>query len=159
MTWSPRARALGVAALCALGVAVLGRLSTELGPWYAALKRPPWQPADIWFGPAWTLIYALCTLSGATAWRAQPDPAGRRTLLAAWSANAFLNVLWSLLFFRLQRPDWALMEVGLLWASVVVLIVLSWRVSRLAAMLLLPYLAWVSFAAMLNRAVVQLNGF
>ena len=158
MTLSPRARALGVAALCAIGVAILGRLSTELGPWYASLKKPPWQPPDIWFGPAWTLIYGLCTVSGATAWRAERDPVKRRTLLAAWSANAFFNVLWSLLFFRLQRPEWALMEVGLLWLSIVLLIVLSWRASRLAALLLLPYLAWVSFAATLNRAVVQLNG-
>jgi benzodiazapine receptor len=158
MNASPRARALGTAALCALGVAVLGGLSTDLGAWYANLRRPSWQPADHWFGPAWTLIFALCALSAAEAWRALRDPRARQWLLVAWSANAFLNVLWSLLFFRLQRPDRALAEVVLLWLSIVLLIVLSARASRRAAWLLVPYLAWVSFAATLNLAVVRLNG-
>lgn len=158
MSASPRARALGTAALCAMVVAVLGMLSTDLGTWYAGLRRPAWQPADHWFGPAWTLIYALCALSAAEAWRAQPALRARQWLLVAWSANACLNVLWSLLFFRLRRPDWALAQVVLLWLSIVILIVLSARASRRAAWLLVPYLAWVSFAATLNRAVVELNG-
>lgn len=154
---TPRLRAIGVAAACALAVAVLGALSTDIGPWYAGLKRPPWQPPDVWFGPAWTLIYSLCALSAAAAWRARSDAAGRQVLLLLWACNGVLNLLWSLLFFRLQRPDWALAEVGLLWLSIVALIVASARRSRTAALLLLPYLAWVSFAATLNRAVVQLN--
>jgi len=152
-----RARAIGTAAACAVAVATLGMLSTDLGPWYAGLKRPPWQPADVWFGPAWTLIFTLSALSAASAWHAEQDPRRRMTLLLLWSANAFFNVLWSLLFFRLHRPDWALFEVGLLWGSIVLLIWASARSSRTAVWLLLPYLAWVSFAATLNRAVVQLN--
>ena len=154
---SPRGRALATAAAGALAVAVLGGLSTDIGPWYASLRKPPWQPPDAWFGPVWTLIYALCALSAAEAWRATTDARARQTLLLAWSVNAFLNVLWSLLFFRLRRPDWALAEVGLLWLSVLALVVLTWPRSRRAALLLLPYLAWVSFAAVLNLAVVQLN--
>jgi tryptophan-rich sensory protein len=154
---TPRGRALLTAAGCALAVAVLGGLSTDIGPWYAGLRKPSWQPPDAWFGPVWTLIYALCALSAAEAWRATPDARARQTLLLAWVVNAFLNVLWSLLFFRLRRPDWALLEVGLLWASIAVLIVVSWQHSRKAALLLVPYIAWVSFAAVLNRTVVQLN--
>jgi translocator protein len=152
-----RARAIGTAAACALAVAVLGALSTDLGTWYAGLKRPPWQPADVWFGPAWTLIFSLSALSAATAWRTMADARQRQTLLLLWSANAFFNVLWSLLFFRLHRPDWAQMEVGLLWLSIVALIVVSARASRTAAWLIVPYLAWVTFAAVLNNAVVALN--
>ena len=157
MTVTPRARAIGTAAACALLVALLGGLATDIGPWYASLRRPPWQPPDWLFGPVWTLIYALCALSGATAWRAMNSTVQRRQLLVAWALNAFFNVLWSLLFFRLHRPDWAQMEVGLLWLSVAVLMALSWGVHRGAAWLLLPYLLWVSFAAFLNNTVVRLN--
>ncbi len=153
-----RARAVGTAALCALAVAVLGGLSTDIGPWYAGLQRPPWQPPDLWFGPAWTLIYSLCALSAASAWRAEADAKRRQSLLVLWLLNAVLNLGWSLLFFRLQRPDWALFEVVLLWLSIAHLIVWCWPRSRVAAGLLVPYLLWVSFAATLNRAVVQLNG-
>jgi tryptophan-rich sensory protein len=71
---------------------------------------------------------------------------------------AFLNVLWSLLFFRLRRPDWALVEVGFLWLSILALMIVLFRYSRLAGLLLLPYLVWVGFAGALNFAVVRLNG-
>ena len=153
-----RRRAALTAAGCALAVAVLGGLSTDIGPWYASLRRPAWQPSDAWFGPVWTALYALCALSGTMAWRAAPTATARQTLLLAWALNAFLNVAWSLLFFRLRRPDWALLEVGLLWASIAALVVLSVRHRRAAGALLLPYLAWVSFAAVLNREIVRLNG-
>ena len=150
-------RTLGVAAACALAIAMAGGLATEIGPWYASLRRPPWQPPDYLFGPVWTLIYALCAWSAASAWHAMQEGRHRRGLLWAWAANALCNVAWSVLFFRLRRPDWALWEVGLLWLSVAWLIVLSWRVHRRAGQLLLPYLMWVSFAATLNLTVVRLN--
>jgi tryptophan-rich sensory protein len=154
---TPRWKAVAVAAAAALGVAVLGGLSTDLGDWYAGLHQPAWKPPDAWFGPAWTLIYALTAMAGVTAWRAAP-PRRRVGLLAAFALNAFLNVFWSLLFFRLHRPDWALAEVLFLWASILLLMVLAWRFSRTAAVLLLPYLLWVAFAGWLNLAVVRLNG-
>ena len=78
--------------------------------------------------------------------------------IALFALNGFLNVTWSALFFRLKRPDWALAEVGLLWLSIVVLIVVIARHSKNASVLLAPYLAWVTFAAVLNLAIVQLNG-
>ncbi len=150
-------RAVLVAALAALGVAVLGGLSTDLGGWYAQLKQPPWKPPDVLFGPAWTLIFALTALSGVTAWR-QAGPRQRSAILIVFALNGFLNVLWSLLFFRLRRPDWAFAEVTFLWASILLMMVVCWRSSRRAALLLLPYLAWVAFAALLNLEVVRLNG-
>lgn len=155
-----RRRAITAAALAALAVAVLGGLSTDLSPWYASLRQPAWKPPDSWFGPAWTLIYACTAMAGALAWlqlRGPREHPARLLLLAAFAANATLNVLWSLLFFRLRRPDWALIEVGVLWLSIVLLIVLTARHSRAAAWLLLPYLLWVAYAAALNAAVVQLN--
>jgi translocator protein len=151
--WQP----ILVAALAAVGVAVLGGLMTELGTWYYGLRQPAWKPPDWLFGPAWTVIFALVAVAGIQAWERAPDRAAREWLLALFALNAFLNVLWSLLFFRLRRPDWALVEVGFLWLSIVLLIVVLARRYRPAAWLLVPYLAWVTFAAALNAAVVQLN--
>ena len=149
----PMLAAAGLAAV----VAMLGVLMTDLGPWYQNLRMPPWKPSDALFGPAWTLIFATAALAGAHGWRALPGRSARLALCGYFAANAVLNVLWSALFFRLHRPDWALLEVGLLWLSIVVLMVTLWRPTRRGALLLVPYLVWVSFAALLNLAVVRLN--
>ena len=158
MSWSPtRRKAVMVAALAALALAGLGALSTDIGPWYRSLSMPPWKPPDALFGPVWTTIYALAAIAGVRAWEHAPGREARQTLLALFAFNGFVNVLWSLLFFRLRRPDWALMEVGVLWLSILLLVVVLGRWSRLSGWLLLPYLAWVSFASVLNLAVVKLN--
>jgi tryptophan-rich sensory protein len=138
-------------------VAGLGMLGTDLGPWYRALEQPPWQPPDAAFGPAWTLIYVLTAVAAVRVWRRCAADSQRRAWLAALAGNGVLNVLWSWLFFRVRRPDWALAEVLLLWLSIAVLIVLARRLDAIAAWLLVPYLLWVSFAAALNLAVVRLN--
>jgi tryptophan-rich sensory protein len=145
-------------AAAALAVAVVGALVTELGPWYYGLRQPEWKPPDWLFGPAWTFIFACAALAGILAWLRAPDRAARRRVVWLFAINAGLNVLWSVLFFRLQRPDWALAEVVLLWLSIVVLIWVPASYSRAASWLLVPYLAWVTFAALLNFAVVRLNG-
>jgi tryptophan-rich sensory protein len=139
-------------------VALLGGLMTDIGPWYQSLEKPSWQPPDWWFGPAWTLIFALTAMAGALSWWASPSRVSRQNLLLWFLLNAIFNILWTLLFFGLKRPDWALSEVVLLWVSVVVLIVVCARRSRLAALALVPYLIWVTFAAVLNAEIVRLNG-
>jgi len=145
------------AALSATAVGALGALTTELGSWYYGLHKPSWQPPDWLFGPAWTLIFALAALAGVIYWRQEPKREQRLQILAAFALNAFLNTIWSLLFFRLQRPDLALDEVGFLWLSILLLIVLLKRRSSTAAWLLVPYLLWVTFASVLNWKIVQLN--
>lgn len=145
------------AAVLAAAVAALGASATELGPWYQALRKPAWQPPDWLFGPAWTLIFALAAVAGVLGWRGAPDRHHRLRLIAWFALNALLNVVWTWLFFRFHRPDWALAEVVFLWLSIVVLIVVLMPYSRIAAWLLAPYLAWVTFAAVLNLAVVRLN--
>ena len=162
-------RAYAVAAAIAVLVAGIGGLATDLGPWYRGLLQPAWKPPDIVFGPVWTLLYTLTAWAGARAWwqaraAAHADPsaaeAGRRRqqrLLFGFLLNALLNVLWSALFFKAQRPDWALIEIVLLTASVLWLISACAEVDRLAARLLLPYLAWVLFAATVNAGVLRLN--
>lgn len=151
--WKPVLAAAGAA----LVLGVIGALVTELGPWYYDLKKPPWQPPDWLFGPAWTLIFGLAALSGMLAWIHAPDARTRRRILWLFAINGVFNVLWSTLFFRLHRPDFALAEVVLLWLSILALIVMLPSTSRWSSWLLVPYLAWVTFAALLNLTIVRLN--
>ncbi len=156
----PRRRVWAAALWAALGVmavAGLGGLATELGPWYRALKQPPWQPPDWAFGPAWSVIYLLTAIAAVRVWLRARAGRERRQWLWALAANGAINVFWSWLFFKARRPDWALAEVVLLWLSIVLLIVLARRDDVVAALLLVPYLLWVAFAASLNFAVVRLN--
>jgi len=152
-----RRRPIAVAGAAALAVATLGSTITDLGPWYQSLRKPDWQPPDPVFAIAWTTIFALAAASAAIAWRAAPRGAAREWLVIAYALNGFLNLLWSLLFFRLQRPDWALIEVCFLWLSIVAMIIVAARHSALASVLLIPYLVWVSVASALNFDVVRLN--
>ena len=152
--WPP----IVVAALAATAVAGLGASLTELGPWYYGLNKPWWQPPDWLFGPAWTAIFGMAAASGVLAWNGAPGTrVSRRRIIGLFALNGFLNILWSDLFFRLHRPDWALAEVGFLWLSILLLIVTVAPASRKAAWLLVPYLLRVGFAAVLNLAVVRMN--
>lgn len=146
-----------VAALAAMLVAAIGATLTDLGPWYQGLKQPAWNPPDAVFPIAWTTIFALAAIAAVEAWRKIERRSTAEWMVGLFALNGFLNIFWSLLFFRLQRPDWALVGVGALWLSVLVLIVYCGRHSRLAGLLLVPYLVWVSIAAALNIAVVDLN--
>jgi tryptophan-rich sensory protein len=146
-----------IAFLLAIAVGGIGGAVTEIGPWYFSLIKPTWQPPDWAFGPIWTLIYITTGIAGVRAWRLG-DTRQRRLFLIALLINCALNVLWSLLFFKMQRPDLALIEVVTLWLSIVPLILLPLRYSPRSSLLMLPYLAWVSVAAYLNLTIVRLNG-
>jgi benzodiazapine receptor len=146
------------AAAAAIVVASLGATMTDLGPWYQSLTKPSWQPPDWAFGPAWTVIFALAAISGVIAWRFAETDAQREWIIGLFAINGVLNILWSALFFRFHRPDWALYEVVPLWLSILVPIIAFSRYAKTASLLLVPYLAWVSFAALLNYEIVRLNG-
>lgn len=153
-------RSIRPALVCASGavvVAMAGGLLTEIGPWYYALVQPAWKPPDWAFGPVWTLIFGLAAASATLAWTQAQQPM-RRRVVALFLLNGVLNVLWSLLYFKLRRPDWALAEVVLLWLSVALLIHNVRGLSRRAAWMLVPYLVWVAVAAALNYETVRLNG-
>ncbi|TRD11998.1 tryptophan-rich sensory protein [Erythrobacter insulae] len=147
-----------VATIAALVVAALGATITDLGPWYQSLQKPDWNPPDAVFPMVWTLIYALIWVSGISAWRAAPNSESGQWVISLFALNGFLNITWSLIFFRLQRPDWAMVELVLLWLSIVLLIIYCGRHSRLSSVLLVPYLIWVTIAGALNWAILQLNG-
>jgi tryptophan-rich sensory protein len=153
-----RWRAILVAAAAGVVVAGTGMTLTDLGPWYQGLREPSWKPPDAAFGVIWTTIFALAAAAGVVAWRHARTPSGRHWILALFAINGFLNVLWSLIFFKLRRPDYAMVEVAFLWASILSLIIALYRRSALASALLAPYLVWVSIAAALNYEVVVLNG-
>ncbi len=146
-----------IAGFAAVVIAVLGATITDIGPWYHSLTQPRWAPPDVAYGVAWTVIYSLTALAGVTGWLAM-HWREREWLVGVFALNGFLNILWSLLFFRLHRPDWAVIEVLGLWLSVLALILIIWRRSMWGAVLLLPYLLWVTFAGYLNMTIVHLNG-
>ncbi|CAM8641190.1 COG3476 Tryptophan-rich sensory protein (mitochondrial benzodiazepine receptor homolog) [Oxalobacteraceae bacterium] len=146
-----------IAVLLVLVVGGIGGAATEIGPWYLQLVKPSWQPPDWAFGPVWTLLYITTSIAGVRAWR-NADAQEKKYFLAAVLMNCVLNILWSVLFFKLHRPDLALMEVGALWLSVLILTVLPWSYSRASTWLMVPHLFWVSTAACLNLSIVKLNG-
>lgn len=131
---------------------------TELGPWYFALKHPDWKPPDPYFGVIWSVIFTLCAVSAGLAWRSAQSAEHKKRVVVLFGANAFLNILWSALYFKLQRPDWAVFEVVFLWLSIMLLVMGLWRLSKKASCLLIPYWVWVSVATVLNIETVKLNG-
>ena len=135
-----------------------GGLLTEIGEWYRNLKKPSWQPPDWLFGPAWTIILGLAGWAFVLAWRGTSSDGERSLLVMLYLANGLFHFLWSPLFFKLRRPDWALVEVPFLWLSVLALTVFLRDWSVAASWMIVPYLVWVSFAAILNLVIVRLNG-
>ena len=119
------------------------------------LDKPRWRPPDRLFAPVWTLLYATIALSGWLVWR-ETGFAGAAVPLTAYSIQLVLNAAWSPIF-GLRRPDLAAIEIALLWATIVATILLFHPVSPVAAGLLIPYLAWVSFAAALNLSIWRRN--
>ncbi|RFO97059.1 TspO protein [Rhodoferax lacus] len=151
-------RAFAVALAASLAIAGVGGALTELGPWYFSLKQPAWKPPDYAFGIIWSTIFTLCAFSAAIAWSHAPGPVRKRRLLVLFLLNGALNMLWSLLYFKLHRPDWAMWEWALLWLSVLSLVLGLRAYSRLASWLNVPYLLWVSAAGLLNWQTIVLNG-
>jgi benzodiazapine receptor len=139
--------------------AVVGGLFT--GPaipvWYAGLEKPSFNPPAWVFGPVWTILYGMMSFSLFLVWKQESGSPGRRTALIIYFIHLVLNVTWTIIFFGLKMPGIALTELILLWISIMATIIAFWRMTRLASLLLVPYLLWVSFATVLNYAIWQLN--
>ena len=157
MTVSRTRDVLGLAAFVTLcfGVSVLGgRAAAAAFPeWYATLRKPSWTPPGWVFGPVWTLLYPLVAMAGWLAWREGRARLGPLVYLLQLA----LNAAWPWLFFGQRRVDLALACVVALWIAILATVLAFWRVSRTAAVLMLPYLAWVGFAAALNHAIWRLS--
>ena len=126
---------------------------TRPGAWYAGLVKPSFNPPNWIFGPAWTVLYVLIAVAGWRVFERVPGSAA----MAVWAVALALNFLWSPVFFGAQRPAAALAVVAMLLAAIVVFIALAWHIDTSAALLFVPYAAWVAFATLLNAAVVRLN--
>lgn len=142
----------------ALVTAMVGGSITVLDEWYYSLQQPSWAPPGYAFGIIWTVVFALIALAGLLGWHKAPTQRHAEIMLGMFALNGFLNLLWSFLFFRIQRPDWAFYELIALWLSILVLILFCGRFTKGGALLLVPYLIWVTIAGALNYQVVQLNG-
>jgi benzodiazapine receptor len=126
------------------------------GEWYAGLKKPAWNPPSWIFGPVWSALYTMMAVAAWLVWR-RGGFAGQRRPLTLFLVQLALNAAWTPLFFGLHRPGAAFAEIVLLWLAIAATLAAFRRVSRAAAWLLAPYLAWVSFAAALNFALWRLN--
>lgn len=134
------------------GGLVIG-IVTRPGDWYADLVKPPFNPPNWIFGPAWTVLYGFIAVAG---WRIRMRRPRRRPM-TLWWLQLGLNFLWSPLFFVAHRIDLALGVIALLLLAIVAFIVTTWRVDRIAGWLFVPYAAWVAFATLLNASIVMLN--
>ena len=146
-----------VAGGVALALGIIGGATTPINSWYDNLRKPPWQPPKWLFGPAWSIILACAATAAVYGWNAASNDAERQSLLIAFAVNAVFFLGWSPLFFVARRPDWAMIEWVFLWVSVAVA---TWVVASLSSTggwFMAPYLAWVSFAGVLNRAIVRRN--
>lgn len=138
---------------------VVGVLTTETGTstWYRELAKPAFQPPGWVFGPVWTLLYALMGVAAWRVWRLARATPGRRRALLLFGLQLALNAAWSPVFFGAQAIAAALVVIVALWGALVATVLAFRRLDRAAALLLLPYLAWVTFAAILNEHILALN--
>lgn len=155
-----QAAALAGFVLLVAAAAAIGSVATvpNLDRWYEGLRKPSWTPPGWLFGPVWSLLYLLMAVSAWRVWRRDDAPGrARATALTCWGVQLALNVAWSWLFFSLQRPTLAFVELVALWLAIMATILATARVDRPAAWMLAPYLLWVTFAGALNGTIARLN--
>ncbi len=150
-TWLPLLGFIGANFVVALSGALF-----KPGAWYEGLAKPSWNPPNWAFAPAWTVLYIMNAVAGWLVWH-QAGFSGAGVAMAVYGVQLLFNAGWSAVFFGLKRPDWAFAEVIGLWLSILATIIVFLPISQTAGLLLLPYLAWVSFAAFLNLTIWRLN--
>lgn len=155
-TRSPWTGLLGWGATTFAAAAIGGAASVRSDDFYRQMETPSWAPPGAVFGPVWTLLYILMALAAWMVWR-RAGWQGARLALSLYLLQLVLNALWSWCFFAWRMGGLAFADIVLLWLVIAATTWLFWRVRPLAGMLMLPYLAWVTFAAFLNHATWQMN--
>lgn len=142
-----------------LAAGAVGSLATAkaIPTWYKGLAKPSFNPPEWLFGPAWTALYLMMAVAAWLVWKQGIGAAGVKLALAVFLVQLVLNALWSVFFFGLRSPLAGLVNIIVLWLVILATIVLFFRVSTAAGILLLPYIGWVTFAAVLNAAILRLN--
>lgn len=158
---------LGISIAAPLIAGVIGSIFTSesVSTWYQTIEKPTFSPPNWLFGPVWTTLYVMMGISLFLVWRATTNTTTftkdrRNRKIAAFIAFGFqliLNVLWSFLFFGLRSPQLAFVEIIILLISIVATIVIFSKISKLAAILMVPYAGWVTFASFLNLQIWLLN--
>ncbi len=144
--------------VCFAAAGIGGAVTTpKIGTWYATLVKPSGNPPNWVFGPVWSALYCCMAVAAWLVWR-QCGLSGAKLRLALFGVQLALNVLWSCIFFGLEMPGLAFVEVLLLWVAIAATMVTFWQRSRIAGILFVPYLAWVSFASGLNFTIWRRNG-
>ena len=152
-------RWLGLAGwLCASGAALFVGGRFLPGPWFDGLAKPFFNPPSWVFAPVWTVLYILMAIAAWLVWRPNGFRGTARSPLILFVIQLVMNAAWSWLFFGKHRIDWALIDIIALFVMLVVLILWFYRENKTAGWLLLPYIAWVSFATLLNLAFWRMNG-
>ncbi|MBW2990130.1 tryptophan-rich sensory protein [Candidatus Woesearchaeota archaeon] len=131
--------------------------ASSVSTWYVGLAKPSFNPPNWVFAPVWTALFILMGISLYFIWEKGFKAKGVKTGLLLFSVQLILNILWSILFFGLQNPLIAFIEIVVLWIAILFTILKFYKVSRTAAYLLIPYILWVTFAAVLNLAIFILN--
>jgi translocator protein len=157
MNKSRQIAGLAVSLLVVFGIASLGGVLTNrsVATWYPSLDKPSWTPSGATIGTVWTILYILMGIAAWIVWRS--GSRDRAQPLALYGSQLLLNVGWSALFFGLRSPGLALVEIGVLWIAILATAGAFWRVSKIAGVLMAPYLIWVTFAAVLNAMIWQMN--
>jgi len=125
--------------------------------WYAALQKPAFTPPNWLFAPAWVTLYLLMGISASLVWQRGLDNRQNRVALIVFLVQLILNALWSVVFFGFESPLFGIVVIALLWIAILLTILKFFRISRLASYLLIPYIGWVTFAAILNISIFTLN--
>ena len=151
--------ALSAAVAVPLAAGGLGSIATasSVSTWYRELNKPSWNPPSWVFGPVWTTLYVMMGVAAWLVWREGWKTPRVRVALGLFGAQLVFNVLWSVIFFGLRLPGWALVEITALWGLIVATTVSFFRVNVIGGLLLVPYLLWVTFATGLNGAIWWLN--
>lgn len=131
--------------------------SSGVNGWYAVANKPWFNPPNWIFAPVWTGIYIMMGIAFFLIWRAEADKTIKKTAMILFAVQLTLNFLWSFIFFKMQQPGWALAEIIWMWLMIFFTIIWFGKISSTAAWLMVPYICWVSFAAVLNYSIWQLN--
>jgi len=150
---------LVISVVACLAAGAIGSIFTRqaIPTWYATLEKPVFNPPNWLFAPVWTLLYILMGIAAFLVWRKGWENRQVRIALIAFLVQLVLNASWSVVFFGLQSPLYGLIVISVLWVAILYTALKFYRISLVAGVLMLPYLLWVTFAAVLNESIWLLN--